>query len=185
VSYNTWEDAEDNDSPLVKRLRQEIKDRDKALSERDATLAERDAELSTLRPQARLATVREILTGLSVKAKVAKLIPADVEPTKESVTAWLREYGDVLGITQDEDEQAPSETQDEPEKPAYGTPPEVTPDTAAQWARIQSQESSAGATTPDKEASDLAQLTAAYNAAKEKGGADAFFAMLQGEQAIP
>jgi hypothetical protein len=178
---NFWDDQGDSDSDLVKRLRQEIKDRDKRLSDLDATLAERNGELDKLRPQVRLTTVRDVLGDLKVNPKVAKLIPPDVDPTKDAVTAWLAEYGDVLGIKQGETEEKPeAETPEE----TPGTPA-VDPAVADQWARVQSQEASAGATAPDKEAQDLAQLTAAYQAALKEGGSDAFFAFLTGEKALP
>src|ERR1044072_1127019 len=95
---NYWDDQDENASDLVKRLRQEIKDRDKRLSDFDATLAERDRELEKLRPQVRLTSVRDVLGDLKVNPKVAKLIPSDVEPTKESVSAWLGGDGDIRAI---------------------------------------------------------------------------------------
>lgn len=178
---NFWDDDDENDSNLVKRLRAEIKERDKTLSEKDATLAEREKELSNLRPQVRLTTVRDVLGDLKVNPKVAKLIPSDVEPTKEAVSAWLGEYGDVLGIKREETTEAPPA-----ETPAEQVGvPAIDPATAAQWERIQSQESSAGATTPDREAQDLAHLTAAYEAALAGGGSDEFFAILTGEKKLP
>lgn len=178
---NFWDNEDENDTPLVKRLRQEIKDRDKSLSEKDVTLAERDRELSELRPKIRLTTVREVLGDLKVNTKVAKLIPADVEPNKDAVQAWLDEYGDVLGIKQEENSEGEA-TETVTETP--GAAP-VDPLVAQQWERIQSQESAAGATTPDRETQDIAQLTAAYQAALKDGGSDAFFAYLTGEKALP
>lgn len=180
---NFWDDENGDGSDLVKRLRAEIKERDKTLSEKDATLAEREKELANLRPQVRLTSVRDVLGDLKVNPKVAKLIPADVDPTKDAVQAWLSEYGDVLGIKQGEESPAAPEGQKPPEEPPGQ--PAVEPGVAQQWERIQSQESSAGATTPDKEAQDIAQLTAAYQAAQKEGGSDAFFAYLTGEKQLP
>jgi hypothetical protein len=177
-----WDD-DDNNTPLVKQLRDQIDERNKRLKDLDATIAEQKKELDSLRPQLRLTTVKDLLADLKVNPKVAKLIPAEVEPTKEAISGWLGEYGDVLGVKQ-ETEQAAPETPEVTGKPVDGVPA-VAPDLAAQWERMQSQDSAAGATTPDKEAKDLAQLTAAYKAALDGGGSDAFFAMLNGERPIP
>jgi hypothetical protein len=179
-----WAD-DDEETPLVKRLRAEIEKRDASLKELDGTLAERNEELKKLRPQVRLTSVRDVLSDLGVPAKVAKLIPQDVEASKDAVSAWLDEYGDVLGI-QKTDTSATNSTATQAGHQAQVETgaPEVTvsQETANQWERVQSQESSAGATTPDKEARDLAALTSAYKAALEGGGSDAFFAYLQSGQ---
>jgi hypothetical protein len=175
---SNWND-DDEETPLVKRLREEIKTRDTRLAELDGTLAEQKKELTSLRPQVRLTSVREVLSDLKVNPKVAKLIPSDVEVTKDAVSAWLDEYGDVLGIQKQEQTATTTETQVSGEG---ATAPLVTDETANQWERIQNQDSASGATTPDKETKDLAALTSAYNAARKEGGSDAFFAFLRGEQ---
>lgn len=175
---SNWND-DDEETPLVKRLRDEIKQRDTRLQELDGTLAEQKKELTSLRPQVRLTSVREVLSDLKVNPKVAKLIPSDVEVTKDAVSAWLDEYGDVLGI-QKQEQAAPQTGTTAPVEGAAA--PLVTEETANQWERIQSADSSAGATSPDKETKDLAALTSAYNAAMKDGGSDAFFAFLQGQQ---
>lgn len=55
-------------------------------------------QLDTANRQLRTATVADVLRAKGLKSKVAKLIPADVEPSEEAITKWLDEYGDVFGV---------------------------------------------------------------------------------------
>jgi DNA uptake protein ComE-like DNA-binding protein len=34
-----------------------------------------------------------------VNKKIASFIPSDIDPTEESLSKWLNEYGDVFGVT--------------------------------------------------------------------------------------
>jgi hypothetical protein len=169
-----WEDDDievDNESDLVKQLRKIIKDGKKQNQEYLE-------ELNKLRPQVRVNSLTGILNDLKVNPKVAKLIPSDLEVSEESIKGWLDEFGDVFGIAAPQESPAAQDSDGAPAAPAN-----VEPDVAAQWQRIQSQESQSGVTTPDKEAQDIAMLTAAAQAAN--GDSDAFFAMLKGELPIP
>ena len=74
---------------LVKQLRTQLKAQKKANDE----AAE---ELKTFRQERRTQTLASKLTEKGLNAKVAKLVPQDVE----DVDAWLTEYGDVFGINQ-------------------------------------------------------------------------------------
>lgn len=55
-------------------------------------------QLDTANKQLRAVTVADVLRAKGLKPKVAKLIPADVEPNEEAITKWLDEYGDVFGV---------------------------------------------------------------------------------------
>ena len=83
---------------LVKQLRAQLKAQKKASDE----AAE---ELKGFRQERRTQTIAAKLTEKGLNAKVAKLVPQDVE----DVDTWLTEYGDVFGITQADGETPPPE----------------------------------------------------------------------------
>lgn len=56
----------------------------------------------SLAKESRTSKISGLLTEKKLDAKVAKLIPADIEPTKEAVDKWLEEYGDIFNIKQDD-----------------------------------------------------------------------------------
>ena len=76
---------------LVKQLRTQLKAQTKANNEALE-------ELKVFRQEQRTRTLASKLTEKGLNAKVAKLVPQDVE----DVDAWLTEYGDVFGINQTE-----------------------------------------------------------------------------------
>jgi hypothetical protein len=76
---------------LVNDLRKQL--REKAKAEKDL----RD-QLAELQKSTRAITVREALKTVGVSEKVAALVPSDLEPTVEAVTAWIKEYEDVFGV---------------------------------------------------------------------------------------
>jgi hypothetical protein len=176
---SNW-DTEEDDSQLVKDLRAQIK----TLNAKNTELT---TEVGTLRPQVRKTSVASILNDLGVNTKIAGLLPDSVEPTKEAVETWLKEYGDVFGA-------AKVETEKEVEKPVEGqeqlagqkaavVAPVVNQTDQLSWARIQSAESTAGSSAPDIEQQQIAQLGAA--AAAAGGNYDAFISYLKGEKALP
>lgn len=61
----------------------------KALDKANQTIRE-------LQAKARKADLNEVLQGLGKPAKVAKLIPSEVEATEEAVKAWLKDFDDVF-----------------------------------------------------------------------------------------
>lgn len=76
---------------------------------------ELETKLGETQTQLRKEAVSRIISSKGYKAKVAKLIPKDVDPTDEAITQWLDEYGDVLGAdnlkqdSQQQQKQAPVE----------------------------------------------------------------------------
>jgi hypothetical protein len=78
---------------LVKQLRNQLKAQTKANNEALE-------ELKGFRQEQRTQKLASKLTEKGLNAKVAKLVPQDVE----DVDAWLTEYGDVFGIKQAETE---------------------------------------------------------------------------------
>lgn len=123
--YDNYTDTEQDidetgdGSQLVKDLRKQLNAAQK--------------ELKQFRTEKRTSTVSDVLSKRGINPKVAALIPADVEPTQEAVTAWLDEFGDVFGVVQGE---KPSEVQSQDAEAPSG----VDPDTASQWQQIQDTE---------------------------------------------
>lgn len=173
-----WDDEDldaDNESDLVKQLRAVIK------SGREANKAY-EQELTSLRPAVRQTSVSSILSGLGVtNPKIAKLIPESVGADQESIKAWVEEYGDVFGAGTTGSAGSEGNANSEPENGNENSG--IDSDTAAQWQRIQSQQSQSGVTTPDQETAQLAMLQSAAQAAN--GNSDLYFAYLRGEMPIP
>jgi hypothetical protein len=97
--YDYEDDYEEQDTNGPAELRKALK---KAQKEREAL----EAELSQIRKDLKSRTVKEVLESKGVPAKLAKLIPSDVD-SPEQIDAWLSEYSDVFGLqTQSQEEPA-------------------------------------------------------------------------------
>lgn len=81
----------------------------KALEKANREKADLLAKLKDAEAKARRADITEVLQGLGLKPKVAKLIPSDVEPTKDAIEAWVKDYEDVFGALKT-DASAPAAT---------------------------------------------------------------------------
>lgn len=146
---------QDDDSQLVKDLRAQIR---KLSGEKKAL----EAENNEFKATQRSSSVADILKSKSINPKVAKLIPADVEATEESVTKWLEEWGDVFGVVQENPGTEPSE------KP---TTQGADPAAVAQFAKAQ-ESSHAGEPAV---AADAEAFLKGLQEAGDKGGLDAIF----------
>lgn len=171
-----WDDEDDiNDSKLVKDLRKQIDAANKAK-------AELEKELGTLRPQVRKNSVTSVLSELGFNSKISGLIPESVEPTKEAVSSWIKDFSDVFNLQKTEEEK-PEEKTEAVETPA-GQATQVVPENVQeQWARIQGGNAAAGVTTPDIEKQQVAQLGRAV--AASNGDYDKFIAMLRNDIVLP
>lgn len=132
-----------SETSTLKDLR---KQREDAVNEAKAL----KAQLAALQSQVRTQTVAGVLKDKGVPAKVAKLVPADVEATEEAVVKWLEEFGDVFGAA------APAVTtttgEDAPPKPG------VSQEAAAQLRAIQNVEAGGIPDAPVGLQRDLAKL---------------------------
>lgn len=81
----------DSGNDLVKQLR-------KAAKQKDKELAELKAQFENLNKAQRERAVKDALEARGVNSKIAKFIPADIDPTEESLSKWLDENGDVFGF---------------------------------------------------------------------------------------
>ena len=86
----TQESNQNND--LVKQLR-------KANKQKEKELAELKAQFDGVSKAQRERAIKDVLEARGVNKKVASFIPSDIDPTEESLSKWLTEYGDVFGIT--------------------------------------------------------------------------------------
>lgn len=97
---------------LVKDLRRQLKEK----AEAEKQLRERLEAIETERRRDRVSSVLE---SKGVNAKVAALIPSDVDATEDAVSKWLEGFSDVFGIKKPD---VPSEV--------------VSPDQAAQLQQV-------------------------------------------------
>jgi hypothetical protein len=89
-------------------------------------LTERDQELAGYKATERKRTVAEVLKAKGLPEKAASLYNGD-DASEEAVGKWLEDFGDVFGLTQQQDQQA-AEQQAEInrlQQAAFGQPPNV------------------------------------------------------------
>lgn len=168
----TWDNDNDEDTPLVKRLRDEIEKRDKRLQDLDKTVNE-------LTSKVRTQSVSDILRDLGAKPGLAKFAPSTLETSRESVEAWLKENEDLFGpVSAKVDAPSGEQTQAPPAPPQPATTG-PTPEQIAALTRMQNADNTSN-TLPDIEQAHIAQLTAMRDASN--GNADEFLAFLRGEK---
>lgn len=175
-----WDYDDDDDtqaSPLVKDLRKQLSDAKKANKDLST-------ELGTLRPQVRKNSISSVLSELGLNTKIAGLLPENVEPSKEAVETWLKDYGDLFNI-QPAKAEAVVEPASKPDAPLAGQSAQVVDQaTRDAWARVQSGEAAAGTTVPDIESQQIAHLGRALESSG--GSYDKFLAILKsGELPLP
>jgi hypothetical protein len=180
VMPNDWDDDEIEDSNLVKSLRKQIRD----LSAKRDSLQE---ENNTLRPQVRKISMESVLSEIGVNTKIAGLMPEGVQPTKEAVEGWLKDYGELFNIAPKDQKPPATQPAVEPEVQQPQAQPQgmdTHPSTLeAMWAKVQSGEAATGVSTPDIEKQQQAQLAQAL--ANSNGSFDQYIANLRGGGTSP
>lgn len=88
----------ENNNDLVRQLR-------KAQRAADKRAKELETELLSLRSAQRENVIKSVLESKGLNPKVAKFIPADINPDEDAINQWIGEYGDVFGIAQAVQEQ--------------------------------------------------------------------------------
>ena len=109
MSNDDFEDFLDDDEPRRRddgpaKLR-------KAYDAQKEKLATLEKELVSLRTQARQGVISQVLTSKGLNPKVAKYVPADIEPTQDAIEKWLAEDGDVFAgqtVNSTEDDAPPA-----------------------------------------------------------------------------
>ena len=95
-------DYEDEDEDTTQDLGQNndlVKQLRKANKQKEKELAELKAQFDGLSKAQRERAIKDVLEARGVNKKIASFIPSDIDPTEESLSKWLTEYGDVFGIT--------------------------------------------------------------------------------------
>ena len=94
-----FEDSSSNqNNDLVKQLR-------KAAKQKDKELQELRAQFEGVSKAQRERTIKDVLEARGVNKKISAFIPSDIDPTEESLSKWLDDYGDVFGIQSQESNQ--------------------------------------------------------------------------------
>ena len=106
MSNYEYEDEDDdftNDSSndLVKQLR-------KASKQKDKELQELRSQFDNLSKGQRERAIKDVLASRGVNSKIASFIPQDIDPTEESLSKWLDDYGDVFGIESGQTQATPN-----------------------------------------------------------------------------
>lgn len=97
MSNFDYEDEDDDftqesNNDLVKQLR-------KANKQKEKELAELKSQFENLSKAQRERAIKDVLEARGINKKIASFIPSDIDPTEESLSKWLNEYGDVFGVT--------------------------------------------------------------------------------------
>lgn len=91
----------DSSNDLVKQLR-------KAAKQKDKELQELRQQFESVSKAQRERAIKDALASRGVNQKIAAFIPADIDPTEESVSKWLTEYADVFGVDTGAETQKPN-----------------------------------------------------------------------------
>lgn len=137
-----YDDDDPNSNPDGKQTNP-VRDRLRKLEKENKELKEQHAEAMK---QLRQTNIANVLTDkVKDPAKVARLIPADVDSTAEAIEKWLADYADVFAVVPAED----------PAPEGDGEPPE--PDANADAMGRIGKATQSGA-TPTKQADMAAKL---------------------------
>ena len=106
MSNNDYEDDDidfedsysNSNNDLVKQLR-------KAGKQKDKELQELRAQFEGLSKAQRERAIKDVLEARGINKKISAFIPQDIDPTEESLSKWLDDYGDVFGIESQESNQ--------------------------------------------------------------------------------
>lgn len=170
TGYSWDNNGDDEETPLVRRLRQEIENRDKRLSDLDKTVNE-------LQGKVRSQSVADVLREIGAKPGLAKFVPSGVETTRDAIGAWLKDNEELFGpVAPKTDESKVDEV--EPQAPANPLAPAATPAQVEAFQRMSNSDNNTS-TLPDIETSQQAQLAAMAQAAG--GDVDKYLSYLRGD----
>jgi hypothetical protein len=106
-SNDNWEDNDDLDYEVQGSDETNgIKDLRKAKRADEKRIKELTEKLEAFERQQKESTVKSVLESKGVNSKAARLILKDLdEVSEDSVNSWLRDNGDIVGYTEQEQEQ--------------------------------------------------------------------------------
>lgn len=107
-SNDNWEDNDDLDYEVQGTDETNgIKDLRKAKRADEKRIKELTEKLEMFERQQKESTIKSVLESKGVNSKAARLILKDLdEVSEDSVNNWLRDNGDIVGYTEQEQEQA-------------------------------------------------------------------------------
>lgn len=106
--FNDWDDDDDEElsngpadlRKALKATQKKLRDAEKLLTDQGKTIRKR--------------TIIDALAAKGLNKKLAALVPSDIEPTEEAVTAWVEEFSDVFAFSS-QGESSPEGGTSEPE----------------------------------------------------------------------
>ena len=99
MSNFDYEDEDDDSTQDLSQNNDLVKQLRKANKQKEKELAELKAQFDGLSKAQRERAIKDVLEARGVNKKIASFIPSDIDPTEESLSKWLNEYGDVFGVT--------------------------------------------------------------------------------------
>jgi hypothetical protein len=123
-------DYEDDEDEVTTESNDVVKQLRKANKQKEKELADLKSQFETLNKQQRERTIKDVLEARGVNKKISAFIPQDLDPTEESLSKWLDDYGDVFGLETTESNQpvVDQATQDAYQKMNRVTGQGITPD---------------------------------------------------------
>ena len=99
MSNFDYEDEDDDSTQDLGQNNDLVKQLRKANKQKEKELAELKSQFDGVSKAQRERAIKDVLEARGINKKVASFIPSDIDPTEESLSKWLTEYGDVFGIT--------------------------------------------------------------------------------------
>jgi hypothetical protein len=123
-------DYEDDEDEVTTESNDVVKQLRKANKQKEKELADLKSQFETLNKQQRERAIKDVLEARGVNKKISAFIPQDLDPTEESLSKWLDDYGDVFGLDTTESNQpvVDQATQDAYQKMNRVTGQGITPD---------------------------------------------------------
>jgi hypothetical protein len=123
-------DYEDDEDEVTTESNDVVKQLRKANKQKEKELADLKSQFESLNKQQRERTIKDVLEARGVNKKISAFIPQDLDPTEESLSKWLDDYGDVFGLETTESNQpvVDQATQDAYQKMNRVTGQGITPD---------------------------------------------------------
>lgn len=172
MSENQWWEDDDDDAGDEPPAPPAQNPRDLRVQLKAALKAKKELEgkLASAEGQVRKANIGSYFREKGIDPRLAKYVPADLEPTKEALEAWVAEDGELFNIkpvSPDGNENKPPESQEgTPGTPGL-TGDNITPEVQAGWNAING--TTANALPPGKSEDLMAAITGAndYEALKK------------------
>lgn len=95
TQWDGYENDDDDDSPLLKDLRKQLRARDKRIGELEK-------EVSSFKTQTRSTTVADLVAKAGYAKGVAGFVPDSVDSTEDAVNKWLQDNGALFAKAQAE-----------------------------------------------------------------------------------